>query len=117
MITFGQTKSDNINRLLLFNNRWVVNGTVKWDHIELMITLPSGNIKRRSLYKNFISHYVSGLGKFLFGTSSMYEPKKEILLQMWARPKLFNGNYKTIRFLNDKKYELQPNHHSISANS
>jgi hypothetical protein len=75
-ITLGQTKSDNINQLLLFSNRWVVNGTVKWDHIELMITLPSVNIKQRSLYKNFMSQYVSGLGKFLFGTSSMYEQKE-----------------------------------------
>jgi hypothetical protein len=49
VITLGQSKSDNINRLLLISSLQQM-GRVECDHIKRLITLTSDNIKRLSLY-------------------------------------------------------------------
>ncbi len=57
MITSGQTKSDNIKRMIAITGCFylanLVDGTMKCDHIKRMITLTGDNIKRLFLYCNF----------------------------------------------------------------
>jgi hypothetical protein len=54
VITLGQTKSDNINRMITITGCFYlvifIKGTLKYDHIKRLITLTSNNIKRLSLY-------------------------------------------------------------------
>ena len=51
-ITLGQTKSDNINRMITITDGFYnkINKTFECDHIKRLITLTSDNIKRLSLY-------------------------------------------------------------------
>jgi hypothetical protein len=53
VITLGQTKSDNINRMITITGCFYlgcfINGPMKCDHNKRMITLTSDNIKRLSL--------------------------------------------------------------------
>jgi hypothetical protein len=58
VITLGQTKSDNNNRLFLFSS-FKYMGHVKCDHIKRMITFTSDNLKRLSLY-NFVCLCLNG---------------------------------------------------------
>jgi hypothetical protein len=79
VITLGQAKSDNINRILTIIKCFVysalVDGLFNYDHIMRLIILTSDNIKRLSLYMQWLilkitlrihTMYVETLTDFLF---------------------------------------------------